>query len=150
MSIRVMALHDVVEVHAIAQQTFPHAWSIKQFEAELTHPHAHHWVLTQDEKVQAFLCTRIFAPDAEIVSVATHPEHQRRGWARRLLEHFIQVAKVQGVSNVYLEVRVSNGPAQALYHALGFKPLAVRRGYYADNGEDAQVFSVMLGTSATL
>ena len=36
-----------------------------------------------------------------------------------------------------LEVRRSNETAISLYHKAGFQDIAVRRGYYRDNREDA-------------
>ena len=36
-------------------------------------------------------------------------------------------------------MRVSNEPAQALYRRFGFAPAGIRRGYYADTGEDALI-----------
>jgi ribosomal-protein-alanine N-acetyltransferase len=44
-----------------------------------------------------------------------------------------------GCRNAVLEVRASNRGAQRLYSRFGFAPVAVRKGYYADNNEDAIV-----------
>ena len=40
-----------------------------------------------------------------------------------------------------LEVRLSNGPARALYQQFGFRPVGVRPRYYSDNGEDALIMT---------
>ncbi|HZB72910.1 MAG TPA: hypothetical protein VE395_12280, partial [Acidimicrobiales bacterium] len=37
------------------------------------------------------------------------------------------------------EVRMGNGAAQDLYRRFGFAPAGVRKGYYAETGEDALV-----------
>jgi ribosomal-protein-alanine N-acetyltransferase len=39
-------------------------------------------------------------------------------------------------------VRVSNDAAQSLYQRFGFAPAGVRKGYYAETGEDAIVMWV--------
>jgi ribosomal-protein-alanine N-acetyltransferase len=44
-----------------------------------------------------------------------------------------------GADALTLEVRASNTSAQALYRRFGFSAAGVRKGYYADNGEDAIV-----------
>ena len=44
-----------------------------------------------------------------------------------------------GCRQAVLEVRASNRGAQRLYGQFGFAPVAVRKGYYADNQEDAIV-----------
>ena len=41
--------------------------------------------------------------------------------------------------SIALEVRVANWPAQRLYAWFGFRPVGVRRNYYAETGEDALV-----------
>jgi len=38
-----------------------------------------------------------------------------------------------------LEVRAHNDPAIGLYESMQFQKIAIRRSYYADNGEDALV-----------
>ena len=38
-----------------------------------------------------------------------------------------------------LEVRISNAPAQALYHRFGFETAGVRKNYYAETNEDALI-----------
>jgi ribosomal-protein-alanine N-acetyltransferase len=45
---------------------------------------------------------------------------------------------------VTLEVRASNEAALAFYGRHGFAPVAIRRGYYEDNGEDALVLVLPL------
>ena len=44
----------------------------------------------------------------------------------------------EGVTDITLEVRVSNDPAIALYRSFGFEEAGVRRRYYQD-GEDALI-----------
>jgi ribosomal-protein-alanine N-acetyltransferase len=45
----------------------------------------------------------------------------------------------RGSRSLTLEVRVSNGGAQALYRQFGFAPAGMRKAYYPDNHEDALV-----------
>ena len=52
----------------------------------------------------------------------------------------------QGMERMTLEVRVSNRPAQSLYKRLGFAIAGIRKGYYADTGEDAMIMWAELGT----
>lgn len=51
----------------------------------------------------------------------------------------------QGMERMTLEVRVSNSRAQSLYKRLGFTTAGVRKGYYADTGEDALIMWAELG-----
>ena len=81
-----------------------------------------------------------FAPDEwQITNVATHPDHRRRGVARTLFSALKQAAKAAAVSQLSLEVRVSNVGAVALYEQQGFYRAGVRRGFYKNPTEDALV-----------
>jgi ribosomal-protein-alanine N-acetyltransferase len=82
--------------------------------------------------------------DAEIESLAVSPSWRRRGIARRLCRDLLGWARARGARHVSLEVRVSNTPARALYQSLGFREVAMRRGYYRDPEEDALVMTTGL------
>ena len=80
---------------------------------------------------------------------------RRHGIGRALLEEVFRELFWRGVRRVTLEVRASNYPAQGLYRLLGFQQLAVRKGYYTNDGEDAlvmaldlEVFQRQIGSSA--
>jgi ribosomal-protein-alanine N-acetyltransferase len=79
------------------------------------------------------------ADELHIGNIAVAPAVRRRGIGRRILEHCLDDARARGIEIATLEVRVSNDPAIALYEKLGFRPVAMRRGYYSDTGEDALV-----------
>jgi ribosomal-protein-alanine N-acetyltransferase len=78
------------------------------------------------------LLARIVVDEAEILALATDPDHQRQGIARALLETFQGQAVAEGVTRVFLEVASRNQPAQAFYQALGYREAGRRRDYYAD------------------
>jgi ribosomal-protein-alanine N-acetyltransferase len=79
----------------------------------------------------------------EILTVATSPEYRRQGIAQRLLEHFFEVIPDE-VENIALEVRQSNTAAIALYSKCGFEKMGVRRRFYRDPVEDADVMVKVL------
>lgn len=55
-----------------------------------------------------------------IETVMTHPEYQRRGLARRLVEQSLEAIRARGGRTCVLKVRADNHPAYALYRSLGF------------------------------
>ena len=61
----------------------------------------------------------------------------RRASATRLLLTLAREAIAAGATALTLEVRLSHHGAQRLYQRFGFKAVGVRKGYYADTGEDA-------------
>lgn len=84
--------------------------------------------------------TVFFAPEeGQIINVATHPAHRRRGAGRMLMEAIEADARRRGFSLLSLEVRVSNEPAIRLYTEFGFTVAGRRRGFYTAPREDAYV-----------
>ena len=78
-----------------------------------------------------------------IVSLAVLPEHRRKKLGEKLLDAALKGLKNYNVSEVYLEVRVSNEPAINLYKKFGFEIVKRQKGYYLD-GEDAFVMGMKI------
>ena len=86
----------------------------------------------------------LFAPgEAQLLNLTVAPEVRRLGIGRALLGRFLADAGARGAEQCFLEVRVSNIPAIALYARERFVPVARRIGYYPSAGaasrEDALV-----------
>jgi ribosomal-protein-alanine N-acetyltransferase len=75
-----------------------------------------------------------------IISIAVLPENQRKGIGEALIHEAMVHMRLYKAKDCYLEVRVSNTPAIALYKKLGFEISRTVRGYYAD-GEDAAIMT---------
>jgi len=87
--------------------------------------------------------------EVHLLNITTVPLHRRHGCARLMMGALIAWSRLQGALALWLEVRVSNRGAIALYEGLGFRQLNVRKGYYPDaddRREDALVMSLRLGT----
>ncbi|HEY4010150.1 MAG TPA: ribosomal protein S18-alanine N-acetyltransferase [Acidobacteriaceae bacterium] len=85
---------------------------------------------------------------AELESLAVRTAWRRRGIARRLCHELFAWARTRGISQISLEVRVSNVAAHALYKSLGFQVAGLRRAYYRDPEEDALVMTRALQQSS--
>ena len=77
--------------------------------------------------------------EGHINKIAVTSRHRRKGVADAILTHLSQVAQSRGISALTLEVRVGNTAAQSLYAKHGFTIEGLRKGYYADTGEDAYI-----------
>lgn len=73
---------------------------------------------------------------AELISIAVHPRHRRRGVGQALLDALLGRLRRAGVASCRLTVRTTNSAAIALYEKNGFARLKLLRNYYAD-GADA-------------
>jgi ribosomal-protein-alanine N-acetyltransferase len=76
-----------------------------------------------------FSLVRSIAGESELLLLAVLPGRHREGIGTRLLDDFIDRARLDGLARVHLEVRDGN-PAVAMYRAAGFVPVGRRRNYY--------------------
>jgi [ribosomal protein S18]-alanine N-acetyltransferase len=135
-SLRPFVVSDLPAVLEIEQASFPVPWKPEFFFSEMNTPYARLVVAERAGQVIGYFCCWLVADEVHILDVAVHPGHRRRGVGRLLLQYILAEARQNGVRSASLEVRVSNQPAIALYQALGFQQVAIRRQYY-ENGEDA-------------
>jgi len=81
--------------------------------------------------------------EASLQNLSVHPQFQRKGIGRALVQSiFVEYPQTQ---HVFLEVRISNKPAIALYEAMEFAELGVRNNYYPLEGggkEDALLMAL--------
>ena len=136
--IRPMTKDDLDFVSSIEKELFSDAWTRESLAQELKHPFAKSYVLTQDGSPCAYGLFRLLAGEGEVLRIGTAPEKRRRGFARALMEHFLE--KAEGLQTVFLEVRAGNTPARSLYEALGFREISLRPRYYRDPVEDAVIY----------
>ncbi|QAY70131.1 ribosomal protein S18-alanine N-acetyltransferase [Xylanimonas protaetiae] len=88
----------------------------------------------------------------QVMTVGVDPLTQRRGVGRALMDALVRRSRELGASAVFLEVRVDNEPALALYADLGFERLGVRKRYYQPENKDAYTMRLLLdepGSAAT-
>lgn len=100
-----------------------------------------------NEGISGVVIGRRAADEAEILNLAVQRENRRKGEAKRLLRKLVEEYRVQGVSRVFLEVRVSNFGAIAFYERLGFRPVGRRKDYFQEPKEDALVMELRLWKS---
>ena len=113
------------------------AWSRESVEAQLDKPVSYCAVALDEDMVVGYIAFEKIVDEGSIVELAVLPEYRRKGIGRKLIE--LMLTSVDGMFTVCLEVRVSNEAAISLYKAMGFKPVSVRRGYYDDPREDAEI-----------
>lgn len=85
-------------------------------------------ILCGDAK--SFVLGRIIGDEAEVLTLATHPDHQRQGLAKAQLSAFLIKSRSLGALSVFLEVNETNAPAKQLYFGENFKAVGHRKNYY--------------------
>ena len=77
-----------------------------------------------------FIAVRLAGPEAEVLTLATHPDVQGQGRATALLRDALSRLKAVNVEEVFLDVSDQNTAARALYARCGFTGFAMRPNYY--------------------
>jgi len=143
--IRRMMPADVERVAAIEAEAFTSPWKEDTFRSLLDRPGAELWVLDDPvEGVVGYSVLWCVLDQGELANIAVSPSHRGRGLGGRLLRMMLDLAKDRGVETIYLEVRVSNERAAALYRRFGFEEIGARRGYYDHPKEDAMLMRLRL------
>lgn len=116
--------------------TMPRPWEAGEIAALLADDH-----VFLCSAPAAFLLGRVILDEAEVLTLAVHPDHRRQGHARSLLDQFHARARARGAARAFLEVAAGNAPARGLYAAAGYLPVGRRPGYYhgADGRDDALI-----------
>lgn len=97
----------------------------------------------------AFALIRVVADEAELLTLATEPDHRRQGLARSVLLRAEAIARTRGAERLFLEVAESNEAARALYSSQGYRASGRRRAYYRD-GSDAILMEKTLDPAPSL
>jgi GNAT superfamily N-acetyltransferase len=89
------------------------------------------WTASVEGATAGFVALKLHPDDrmGEIYMIAVDPDFQRRGIARRLIEHSVEWFKDAGMSIVMVETGGDPGhaPARRAYEASGFRLLPVSR-----------------------
>lgn len=119
----------------------PEAWSARGYRDELADTELRYYVAAEDPAgaLLGWAGVYVVSDSAEVLTVGVVPAARRRGIARLLLARLLDEAGRRGAREVFLEVRVDNAAALALYDREGFARVGRRRGYYDHGRVDAVV-----------
>ena len=138
-------IEDISRVAVIEQLSFADPWPILALRTELMSDQRRRPLVVEcDGEVLGYLMAWVVADEYHIVNIAVRPEGRRGGLGSLLLEEGLAEARDAGCVLATLEVRPSNVAAIGFYERWGFEEVGRRRGYYADNGEDALIFSARI------
>ncbi len=119
-----MTPEALARLHAVCFAT-PRPWSAAEFKELLADP-----VVFCLGAANAFALGRVVADQAELLTIAVHPDARRKGYARQLISRFHVHAQERGATESFLDVAADNAPARALYLGEGYKEVGRRSAYY--------------------
>ena len=139
---------DLAAVSALEAESHPAPWTAGNFRDALAAGYST-VVGEADGAIVAYGVLMMGPGEAQILNLTVAPAARRRGLARALLRRFLDDALRLGAEQCFLEVRLSNAAAIALYRAEGFVPVARRAGYYpAADGAGAREDALVLRRGA--
>ena len=108
------------------------AWTRNGYRSELADRRNRYYVAVEDAHgaLLGWAGIMMIGTTAEIHTVGVIPAARGRGLARLMIDDLLVEAKRRGGVEAFLEVRVDNTAARALYASEGFDEVGTRRGYY--------------------
>jgi len=132
MRLRPLTQADCVAIADLEKQLFDSQLDAPALAILLSKAAFHGTVLVDDAPMRhiAYILAYITTDSAEIISIGTHQDQQRRGYGRRILQNFIADVSGRNISEIDLEVAADNFPAIRLYQNCGFVDVGRRKNYY--------------------
>lgn len=142
-AMRAEHLDDLAELERLV---FSRPWSYDGLAQELHNPLAVFFVAQSESSGRSigYMGMHHILNECALSNIAVHPDYRRRGIASALMQNALKYAKLNRVSRLTLEVRLSNTPAISLYRRFGFKCDGIRPGFYDSPKEDAAIYSLYL------
>ena len=126
-------------IAALEKLCFSDPWSENSIAYELTSRLSYWLVAVENGEVVGYIGSQSVLGESDMMNVAVHPDHRRKGVAEALVLALAKDLKERDNVCLTLEVRVSNEPAIALYEKLGFTQVGRRPNYYRNPREDALI-----------
>jgi ribosomal-protein-alanine N-acetyltransferase len=136
---------DLAGVARLLRASMPDAWTEGMVHAALQVRGTYVLVgeATPPADPAAAAVCRVVEDELQVLVLAVAPSRRRHGLARALLASTLERGVAAGARRAFLEVRVGNVAARALYERAGFEVVSRRARYYG-NGEDALVYALDL------
>ena len=141
--ILVLRAEDAGRMSRLHMRCFDDPWSAMSFRGLLLDPAILTLGIELHGDLAAFVMAQTVAGEADILTVATEPDHRRRGLAATLIGALVSRLGERGVARVTLDVAEDNVAARALYRAHGFTEDGRRPRYYTA-GRDVPVDAVLM------
>ncbi len=138
LTIRQAKIFDVPAMARIERESFVQPWNADEITRDVAvNDRSYVAVAEVDGEICGYADMWVAAGEAQLYNIVVAPTYRGMGIGGILLRHMAETAARCGCTNMTLEVRRSNEPAINLYRKKGFRDVGVRKGYYADNHEDA-------------
>ncbi|MGP5496641.1 ribosomal protein S18-alanine N-acetyltransferase [Corynebacterium flavescens] len=142
MNLRELVTADAASCAELEKLLFPGEtpWSKYVFQVEISQHFNFYFGVEEEGLLLGYAGLALLGPatdpEYEIHTIGVAPQAQRRGIGAMMMDNIVHIADSQDAP-VFLEVRVGNTAALALYERYGFIKQGIRRNYYQPSGADA-------------
>ena len=131
---------DIPMLHELHKRCFSHPWDETTFDGFLSDSHFFGFAVKavgQQHTMRGFILCRLVQDEAEIITIAVHPNFRRRNIGHLLMDAALRHLHHERANKLFLEVDESNIGAIKLYKSFGFIEIGRRANYYkSDHGRN--------------
>ncbi len=143
--IRKARASDVDAMYEIGTLCFTDAWRKETVAHDLKENHTSWYIVAEiNGRVVGYGCFWFVVDEGQLVQIGVHPDFRRQKLGETLLQRGLEEAKKRHMATLFLEVRVSNISAQAMYEKFDFQNLGLRKKVYELPVEDGYVMQIQV------
>ncbi len=141
MNLRRWKYEDILRISELEKECFPQEpWSYRMLADSFENENFIGVLCDDGGEIAGYGGLTLGYDTADIDNIAVAESYRGGGIGGAMLEWLVAAAAERGMTRVFLEVRVSNSRAMALYLKHNFKGVYARTRYYTD-GEDCLVMA---------
>jgi len=118
--VKLLTFEDCQEASRLHHRVFFKGWSERTFHDFLISPDIFTLKVEQNSTMQGYMIWQEMGEEAEILTLAIDPSHQRKGLGSLLLKSLFEHLKKKNVTKVFLEVAEDNESGILFYKNHGF------------------------------
>lgn len=135
-----MTLIDYEQIKDILISDFDDFWTPETLKSEIQGENKKYIVAKENKDIVGFAGILLNFEEAEIMNIVTKISKRGQGIGNLLLRKIIEIAKINHIDKIFLEVNENNQIALQLYEKAGFEKISLRKKYY-NHQEDAIIMS---------
>lgn len=142
-----MRVPDLTEVIAVEHQAYPVPWTHGNFVDSLAANYPAEVLRGARAELLGYWVAMPGVDEMHLLNITVVPAWQGCGLAVAMLDRLVARCRSAGLTQLWLEVRISNERAREVYRRYGFSEVGRRRAYYpVTQGprEDAILMSLMV------
>lgn len=147
LEMRAMTIADLDDLVPVELQSYVVPWSRGNFIDSLAAGYECCVLRSSTGELLGYFIAMAGFEEMHLLNITVAPAHQGHGLALMMLDELQATCRQHGAAQLWLEVRISNDRARAIYRRYGFAEVGLRRGYYPNPvgpREDAVLMSFTL------